>query len=153
MFPLNTWDDVDTKFWPKVSKTGTCWLWGGTLDESGYGHYQVSNERFTAHRVSYILAYGRVAKELVIDHLCRIKHCVNPDHLEAVTNGENVLRGIGPPAMNAQKTHCIHGHEFNEFNEANTYRGQGRRECRPCHNRRDRERRRIRREVSCTPSS
>lgn len=64
------------------------------------------------HRVSYQEFNGPILPGLVIDHLCRNKKCVNPKHLEAITSGENVLRGVGPTAMNARKTHCMRGHKL-----------------------------------------
>lgn len=85
-----------------------------------------------AHRLSYTLAYGSIPEGLVIDHLCRTPVCVRPDHLEAVTQQENMRRGPGA------KTHCKRGHEFNEVN---TYvrKDTGARFCRPCKNIRRRD--------------
>jgi hypothetical protein len=102
------------EFWAKIEKTDTCWLWTGIDDGRGYGkvHRWVGGQRgtFAVHRISYEWAYGPIPAGLYIDHLCRVPRCVRPDHLEAVTNAENVLRGEGTPARNARKTHCHNGH-------------------------------------------
>lgn len=90
--------DDEARFWSKVNKTDACWLWSGTTNpDSGYGRFQVtdknSRKSLYAHRYSYELAKGKIAPKLVIDHLCRVPACVNPSHLEAVTNRENGIRG------------------------------------------------------------
>lgn len=82
-----------------------------------------------AHRAAYIRWKGEIEPGLVIDHICRERRCVNPDHLEAVTNRLNILRGVGATAINARKTHCKRGHEFTP---ENTWVYQGMRRCREC---------------------
>jgi hypothetical protein len=91
-----------------------------------------------AHRVAYERAHGLLPKGLVIDHLCRNKACVNVEHLEAVTQRENQLRGVNTFAViNSQKTHCVHGHPFSGKNlrvarqRKKTY-WQTVRQCRAC---------------------
>lgn len=133
------------RFWAKVNKNGPdgCWQWtAGRLGSTGYGHF----EKQPAHRVAYELAIGAIPPGLHIDHLCRNRICVNPDHLEPVTQRENNLRGVGPSALNAVKRVCDYGHPFNV---ANTYhRPDGNRDCRPCKARRERDRQRRIREGS-----
>jgi hypothetical protein len=90
----------------------------------------------TAHRIAYELHHRRpIPPELTVDHLCRVRHCVNPSHLELVSRGENVLRGEAPSAQHARATVCIARHPFDA---ANTYRTpKGIRMCRTCKRRRD----------------
>ncbi|NUP03550.1 MAG: HNH endonuclease [Nonomuraea sp.] len=120
------------KFFRKVNKTETCWLWTARVDDWGYGRHK------STHGPSTVLAYrwlwevlnGPVPDGLELDHLCRVPACVRPDHLEAVTPKVNGLRSNNFSAVNARKTHCIHGHEFTF---ENTYtRPSGGRDCREC---------------------
>jgi len=121
----------EQRFWAKVRKGDICWNWTAAKMPAGYGLFGVGRRRPEyAHRFSYELAFGPIPQGMVIDHLCRNTSCVNPDHLEVVTHRENSLRGNGSPALNARKTHCIHGHEFTP---ENTYRyPHGGRKCRTC---------------------
>ena len=90
------------------------------MNRSGYGRIQKGvGVTLLAHRVAYELEVGPIPKGLTIDHLCRTHGCVRPSHLEPVTPRENVLRGQTIPAKNANKTHCLRGHEFTP---ENTYR-------------------------------
>lgn len=103
---------VPDRFWPKVERTATCWLWTASLTPDGYGQFGIDNRSRLAHRVSWELANGPVPADLTLDHLCRVRHCVRPDHMEPVTRGENVLRGEGISARNARKSVCLRGHPF-----------------------------------------
>lgn len=104
--------DIAERFWSRVNKTPTCWLWTGYLDRGGYGTIRVPGKRFKVHRFAYEMLASRIPEGYEIDHLCRIRHCVNPEHLEPVTRKENVLRGESPSAKAARQTHCIRGHEL-----------------------------------------
>ena len=104
-----------------------CWEWRGYIDRHGYGHIGVGSESPLVHRVSYIAFRGVIPEGLVIDHLCRNRRCVNPNHLEPVTAAENQRRGFP-----ATKTECKNGHPYDE---KNTYRRpgtNGQRDCRRC---------------------
>lgn len=130
------------RFIEKVDLTGpedSCWQWTACLVR-GYGQFAVGQrKRAKAHRFSYEMLVGPVPEGLVLDHLCRNPECVNPAHLEPVSERKNILRGVGPTAVNAARTHCIYGHEFTP---ENTYIRPNRpteRECRVCKRRRKRE--------------
>lgn len=113
-----------------VAESG-CWEWTASRDGKGYGFYWVGTRSegrmHRAHRVAYELLVGPVPDGLVLDHLCRNTHCVNPGHLEAVTPGENTLRGESFSAVNARMETCAHGHQFDSINSAS-----GSRVCRTC---------------------
>jgi HNH endonuclease len=120
-----------------------CWLWQGYKDARGYGkasgeYVSGTIEKISAHRLSYMLFVGPIPEGMQIDHLCRVRHCVNPEHLEVVTPYENYLRGTrgatGPRPRHA-KAHCKYGHPYNE---ENTYWYKDQRFCKTCHNERRR---------------
>ena len=103
------------RFWEKVAVQGPddCWLWLGYKDHNGYGQISVAGRGVGAHRVSFELNKHALPPGLVPDHLCRRPSCVNPDHLEAVTMGENTRRGVlhlVRAAKARQQTHCKRGH-------------------------------------------
>jgi len=83
---------AENRFWPKVKKTKRCWIWTGTRFPNGYGCFKINKKSVGAHRVAYELQKGPIPSGLTIDHLCCNKLCVNPNHLEAVTLGENRRR-------------------------------------------------------------
>lgn len=107
----------ETRFWAKVNKTDSCWLWTGAIVR-GYGVFTpvIPGPLLRAHRYSYELLVGPIPDGLQIDHLCRTPLCVNPAHLEPVTPRENTLRGNTFQAKNLAKTHCVNGHEFTPEN-------------------------------------
>lgn len=131
--PAPTEADHLARFMAKVTVSSDgCWLWGSTVNSAGYGVFSIGRfGRIYAHRWSYEHHVAPIPEGLVIDHLCRTPLCVNPDHLEPVTQRVNVHRGVSLAASYAEATHCVNGHEFTE---ANTYRrpDNGSRCCRRC---------------------
>lgn len=101
--------------WRRVLKTGTCWLWQGATTK-GYGNIRRRRTNIAVHRWAYEDAKGPIPPGMDLDHLCRVRNCVNPDHLEPVRRGVNVLRGATVAAENGYKTHCIRGHAFDVKN-------------------------------------
>jgi len=130
----------------KTERVGDCLLWTGKIAPNGYSKAirQEGGKRrsYYVHRIAYVAAHGEPDARLTIDHLCKNRSCVEPSHLEAVTWKENILRGDGPTALHARKTHCAAGHEFTDENTilTKTSAGWGR-NCRKCVTRADRERR------------
>lgn len=122
-------------FFSKISVVkGGCWHFLGSIAKSGYGVVSIANGKrskvMLAHRVSYLIFNGKLEEGLVIDHICRNRKCVNPDHLRQVTRNENVLENSESlQAKNAKKTHCPSGHEYNE---KNTRIYNGWRYCKAC---------------------
>lgn len=123
-------DNPVIRFFKKVKFTQFCWEWIAFKNPKGYGHFRFNGRIIRAHQFSYVLFNGKIPEGLTIDHLCRNKGCVNPGHLEAVTNKINCLRGNSPPAINARKTHCPKGHEL--FGNNLTFNYLGRRVCGEC---------------------
>ena len=129
---MNTTAD---RFWAKVTRDREdgCWEWTGGMT-SGYGRFFVGGQsrpkQVGAHRWAYQHLIGPIPDGLQLDHLCRNRACVNPAHLEPVSQRVNVLRGEGLSAKQARQTHCRHGHEFTP---ENTRMAKGRkRHCRQC---------------------
>ena len=130
---------LEKRFWTKINKDGplpvyrpglgSCWLWEGTRSPNGYGSIQVGYTQL-AHRVAYELLIGPIPEGLTLDHLCRVRACVNPKHLEPVSVRENILRGVGLAAMNVLKTHCPQGHTYDILNTY--FYPDGKRACRTC---------------------
>ncbi|MET8694708.1 HNH endonuclease [Streptomyces bauhiniae] len=105
-----------------------CWIWTGTRVGTGYGQIDIAGRKRPAHRVVYEFLVCEIPEGLDLDHLCRVRHCVNPWHLDPVTRQVNIIRG-DKPKINASKTHCPHGHTYDE---ANTIVYKGSRFCRTC---------------------
>jgi hypothetical protein len=125
--------DFAGRFWAKVDRRGPdeCWPWTAGLNGGGYGNFKIATGLYGyAHRIAYELKVGPIPAGLTLDHLCRNRACANPDHLEPVTVGENAARSpISASGINRRRTHCPQGHPYDE---ANTYRYQGKRSCRVC---------------------
>lgn len=126
------WIDPEVAFWGKVQKTDTCWLWIGACKSTGYGNFEFSRDarrrQFVAHRFAWELLREAIAPGMELDHLCRQRNCVNPDHLEVVSHAENARRAGPYRKGKLLKTHCKRGHPLPV-----DYRTRNERRCRECH--------------------
>lgn len=113
------------KFWAKVEKTETCWLWRGSVGAKGYGKFFMAGVSWLAHRLSYFLTHGSIPDGMEIDHTCFNKICVNPSHIEAVSRQENMERW--KVQMRRRKA-CKRGHPWTDFYTTKA----GSRVCRFC---------------------
>ncbi len=127
--------NIEERFWSKVDKTDTCWLWQAfrAPGQHNYGQFSVNNRNILAHCFAYEALVGPIPDGLEIDHLCRNPPCVKPEHLEAVSHAENVRRGDSKLISGrraAVRTHCLNSHVFSG---TNLYVSpQGKRFCRSC---------------------
>ena len=110
---------------------GECYLWISNKDKDGYGIFSYNGSNVLAHRYSYEAFVSYIPEGLVIDHVCRNTSCVNPSHLEPVTQRENVLRGYNPASINSKKLYCINGHSLSGKN-LYINRKANKRYCREC---------------------
>ena len=134
---------LSESFWARVSPepNSGCWLWTGSWNSAGYGRVKLAGrDNLRAHRITYTTLVGPVPPGLELDHLCRVRCCCNPAHLEPVTHRENLIRGIGPKLTKESRaaiTHCPYGHEYtvaNTRNAINSRSGYPNRLCRACGN-------------------
>ncbi len=101
--------------WVTPEPNSGCWLWTGSLGGNGYARLSINRKMVAAHRAAYEFVKGPIPDGLELDHLCRVRSCVNPDHLEPVTHRENAIRGLAPgqlAARNKAITHCPKGHPY-----------------------------------------
>lgn len=117
-------------YYPHWEEDEPCWLFAGSIDPKGYGTVFNNGKNLKAHRVMYESEIGEIPDGLIIDHLCRVRACINPAHMEVVDNATNVMRGEAPSAQNARKTHCKKGHEL--IGENIRLRNNGWRICKVC---------------------
>ena len=128
---------AEERFWPKVDASGDCWEWTATRTKLGYGMFALyinpadtQTTGVCAHRFAYESLVGPIPEGLVLDHLCRNPGCVNPDHLQPVTQAENHRRGIRWTPQKLNRTTCKHGHTFEGDNVGR--HKDGARYCRTC---------------------
>ena len=107
----------------------TCWLWTAAERGNGYGAYRLKGKSHLVHRIAYLMFRGPIPSNLNLDHLCHNRRCFNPDHLEPVTQQENLSRGLGND--NSRKQTCLNGHPFNRVYQ--TPDGSIKRLCDRCH--------------------
>ncbi len=118
-----------------VDPTTGCWLWNASImPKDGYASFSFEGRTVRGHIYSHRHLFGQIDQKVYDrDHLCRVRHCVNPHHLEVVTKRENTLRGVSGAAQNAAKTHCVRGHAFTDENTYVYIRdGWQHRGCRAC---------------------
>lgn len=111
-----------------------CFIWIGATYNNGYGFININKRSVSAHRLSYFVHKGIIPENFIVDHLCNNKYCINPHHLEAKSQKDNLLRSNSASTLNILKTHCDKGHEFS--NENTRLNKQGSRECIACLNER-----------------
>ena len=138
----NLTTEQQDRFWSKVEvhQPAGCWEWTSGINDAGYGiaRFGASSNQFRAHRVAYELLVGEITDGYQLDHLCRNRSCVNPDHLDPVPQRENLRRGFGQVGLRARLTHCKHGHEFTPENTG--IQSNGCRKCKACDRERSRRR-------------
>jgi hypothetical protein len=98
-----------------IDEATGCWNWTHRTTSAGYGTLSIRARNFAAHRISYTRHKGPIPEGLVLDHLCRNTVCINPEHLEAVTDQVNILRGMAPGAVATREEACRRGHPRSEY--------------------------------------
>lgn len=119
-------------FWSRVVPTGFCWEWTGYRLDSGYGRMSFAGRMQVAHRIAYQILVGEIPNGLQLDHLCRNRGCVNPDHLEPVTAQENMRRGFSPTSVTVRDGVCKRGHSMEDAYITTSAKGRPVRRCRKC---------------------
>jgi len=134
---------IEERFWPKVRKTESCWLWTAntTRPMDGYGRVMITPGKFQlAHRVAFELLRGPIPDGKTLDHLCRNSLCVNPEHLEPVSMRENVLRGESPGVIRRRRGTCDEGHPYSRGTRGSI--------CKICKSKYDKERYRRKKQMT-----
>jgi hypothetical protein len=122
----------DARFWAKVTSDGDCWRFTSNINTAGYGMFRIGKKKYLAHRVSFTALVTTIPDGLTLDHLCRNRACVNPDHLDPVPIGVNTARAARPPGgwLIPPTSHCRNGHEYTPDNTG--VNSNGSRKCWTC---------------------
>ena len=131
---IERWFRTCSRFWNKVEVTKSCWNWQASK-HLGYGRFRFNGNVVYAHRFCYKLFKGNIPNDLVLDHLCRNPSCINPDHLEVVTQKENCIRGeTGHYTLKAKKGNfdCGHLYDIENMYFIKSGRSKGRGICKTC---------------------
>lgn len=109
----NSITSLPDRFWDKVDKTDTCWLWTAKTDD-GYGRFGLGDgKQYLVHRLAFALLKEKIGENMQLDHLCNVRNCLNPDHLEQVTSKENTRRGLAK-VFNSDPNLCPRGHAYDK---------------------------------------
>jgi len=143
-------ENVYERFFRFIEFRNGCWLWTGFIAPNGYGDFWYEGHSCHAHTSSYRLFRGEIPAGRQIDHLCKVRRCVKPDHMEVVTPRENLMRAETNAAINVAKTQCIWGHPLSG---ENLYLHKDKddhmhRRCKVCYARRDRERKQRKKQIN-----
>lgn len=131
--PRNQWTGpapIEQRLFPRIDASGDCWIWTGHRNNRGYGVIGVGRGKQYVHRLVYELLVGPIPAGLQLDHLCRVRACANPDHLEPVTPRENGMRGYAPSMVAARTNRCRRG--LHDLVEGNLYYQASGRLCKAC---------------------
>ena len=116
-------------FLKKIIRKGNCWIWTGNKNDKGYGRFSLNGKPDRAHRIAWRHYHGAIPKKMVIDHICRVRSCVFPGHMEVVSLKENILRGAGITAVYVKRIYCKRGHKLGG---ENIVTGSLNRQCYKC---------------------
>ena len=137
----NAIDLLPERFWIKVNKTESCWLWMGKIDD-GYGRFSIGDRLYLVHRLAFAVMKSKLGTNTQVDHLCKVRNCLNPEHLEEVTSKENTRRGL-IKVFNTDPNKCPYGHDY-DVEIPGKAEGVTYKNCSKCHKARYAKRRLVR---------
>lgn len=133
----NAITELPDQFWDRVNKEESCWLWMGKIDD-GYGRWHVAGKYHLVHRLAFVVLKHKLGENTQVDHLCKVRNCLNPDHLEEVTPKENTRRGL-TKRFNTDPDKCPYGHDYAKQIKGKA-EGSIYKVCNVCHNKRNKSR-------------